>query len=93
MKKPDITSMAKRVTAALALPEEVVLNLPLVTIVGSNELTVENHKGIIEYTEERLRVGTTAGVLLLCGKRLCIRQLTAERMQIRGAIDRIEFMR
>ena len=29
------------------LPKDVVLNLPKITIIGNNEIIIENHKGII----------------------------------------------
>ena len=93
MKKPTAIAMAKSITSILALPEEIVLDLPLITLIGGGELSLENHKGIIEYTETRLRVNTAAGVFRLEGKRLVIKQLTAERILVRGAIDTIGFMR
>ena len=93
MKKIGVTSVAKGLTAMFALPEEVMLNLPLLSLVGGGELSVENHKGVVEYTAERLRVNTTAGVLKIDGRRLAIKQLTAERILVRGAIDSVAFIR
>ena len=93
MKKANVSSMVKGLTAMLALPEELVLNLPLLSLVGGNELSVENHKGIVEYTAERLRINTAAGVLKIDGRRLSIKQLTAERILVRGAIDAVAFIR
>ena len=93
MKKPSVSAMARGLTAAFALPEEVVLNLPLLSLIGGGELSVENHKGIVEYTDERLRVNTSAGVLKVDGRRLAIKQLTAERILVRGAIESVTFVR
>jgi len=93
VKKIGVTSVAKGLTAMFALPEEVMLNLPLLSLVGGGELSVENHKGVVEYTAERLRVNTTAGVLKIDGRRLAIKQLTAERILVRGAIDSVAFIR
>ena len=33
---------------ALEIPEEIVLNLPLITMTGRERLVVENYKGVIE---------------------------------------------
>ena len=91
MKKPSLTAVRKRLTGMFALPPEVTLNLPLVSLVGSGELSVENYKGIIEYTPERLRVRTAAGILRLSGKRLTLKRLTAESLLVRGVIETVEY--
>ena len=93
MKKLRAAAVAQGLTSLLALPAEITLNLPLLTMVGGEELTVENHKGIIEYSEEALRINTAAGVLAVAGQRLAVKQLTAERILVKGTIQRVEFMR
>lgn len=54
---------------AIDFPKEVLLNLPKVTLIGKNHVTIENHKGIIEYIPERIRVNTTIGVIRILGKK------------------------
>lgn len=84
--------LRKNVTEALELPKEIMLNLPLVSLVGREEVTIENYKGILEYGEEIVRVGTAAGVLRLTGKGLCLKQLSAECMVVTGKIDELCFL-
>lgn len=84
--------LRKNVTEALELPKEIMLNLPLVSLVGREEVTIENYKGILEYGEEMVRVGTAAGVLRLTGKGLCLKQLSAECMVVTGKIDELCFL-
>ena len=47
----------------LDIPRDLVLDLPKVTVVGRNELYIENHRGIIEYNLNRLRVNLSRGFL------------------------------
>ena len=55
-------------------------------------MTIENYKGILEYDEESVRIGTAAGTLRLSGKGLCLKQLTAECLVVTGALDGLEFL-
>ena len=48
----------KGMAEKLDLPKEVVLDLPLVSMVGQDEVTVENHKGLLEYSAETIRIAT-----------------------------------
>lgn len=82
----------KNVTEALELPKEIMLNLPLISLVGREEVTIENYKGILEYGEETVRIGTAAGVLRLTGSGLCLKQLSAECMVVTGKIEALCFL-
>lgn len=82
----------RRVADALELPKEVLLNLPLISLIGKEEVGVENFKGILEYHEETVRVNTTAGVLRIQGQGLKLKQLTAEQILVTGQIKTLEFL-
>ena len=40
------------------LPGEVLLDLPRLVMLGNNRMVVENHRGLLEYTEETVRIKT-----------------------------------
>ncbi len=82
----------KNVTEALELPKEIMLNLPLISFIGREEVTIENYKGILEYGEETVRIGTAAGILRLKGRGLCLKQLSAECMVVTGSVESMEFL-
>ena len=84
--------LRKNVTEALELPKEILLNLPLISLIGREEVTIENYKGILEYGEETVRIGTAAGILRLRGRGLCLKQLSAECMVVTGQIEGLEFL-
>lgn len=83
----------KSMTEALELPKEIVLHLPLISCIGQEEVTIENYKGVLEYNEETVRIGTAVGVLRLMGQELCIKQLSAECMVVTGCVEQIEFLK
>ncbi|MGN0134345.1 MAG: sporulation protein YqfC [Anaerotignum sp.] len=82
----------KNMTEALELPKEIMLNLPLISFIGREEVSIENYKGILEYGEETVRVGTAAGILRLTGRGLCIKQLSAECLVVTGRVEKMEFL-
>ena len=82
----------KNMTEAMELPKEIMLNLPLVTLVGQEEVTIENYRGILEYSEETVRVGTAAGILQLRGEKLCLKQLSADCMVVTGKVEKLDFL-
>ena len=84
--------LRKNMTEVLELPKEIMLNLPLISLVGREEVTIENYKGILEYGEEIVRIGTAAGVLRLTGSGLCLKQLSAECMVVTGRIENLSFL-
>ena len=84
--------LRKNVTEALELPKEIMLNLPLISLIGREEVTVENYKGILEYGEDVVRIGTAAGVFRLRGKNFCLKQLSAECLVVTGSVESMEFL-
>jgi sporulation protein YqfC len=84
-------NVTRKITAGLGLPKEVALNLPLISIYGNEELNIENYKGMVEYSEEKIRLSTTAGVISIKGRKLIIKQITSENVTVRGALTSVEF--
>ena len=80
-----------RIIKALELPKEIVLDLPRISMIGNEELLVENYKGIIEYTPELLRLHTKMGILFVEGKNLCLKQITQDQINIAGCILQIKY--
>lgn len=77
----------------LDIPREVVLNIPKFTIIGNNDMIIENYKGIIEYDTSKIRINTGVGVVKVCGAKLVLKEITSEDLLIKGQILSIEFIR
>ena len=74
------------------LPADVVAGLPRLEMVGSRQLYLEHHAGILAYSEEQIDVNTTAGALRVRGEGLSLLAMTAEELRIGGAVDRVELV-
>lgn len=61
----------------------------ILTAMGRNQVLVENYKGIIEYTQEKIRLQTKTCQVTIQGKRLLVEYYTNEEMKITGYIQGI----
>ena len=68
------------------LPADVVAGLPRLEMVGSRQLYLEHHAGILAYSEEQIDVNTSAGALRVRGEGLSLLAMTAEELRIGGRI-------
>jgi len=75
------------------LPADVVAGLPRLELVGSRQLYLEHHTGILAYSQEQIDANTTAGVLRVRGERLTLLAMTGEELRIGGRIDAVEWVR
>ena len=75
----------------LALPKDVVLHLPRITLLGNVQCCVENHQGILQYTPQL--VGLQAGQyrIYIEGAELVITSLTAEVIYVEGRIGQVRY--
>ncbi len=76
----------KNLADLFEMPQEIVLDLPRLTLIGNLQCYLENHRGIIEYTDERVRVSVNGGEITVSGQRLVIRYLENEEIAIDGTI-------
>ena len=79
------------VSEILVLPKDIMLRLPKITMIGKLETYIENHKGIIEYSKEIIRINTSEGVLKITGKDMNIKSIITEEVSIIGEIISVEF--
>lgn len=73
------------------LPKDVVFGVPVVVITGDMELSIENFKGIIEYTEHIIRIKIKGGEIKIMGSNLNISYYRNDDMRIVGDIKSIEY--
>ena len=75
------------------LPADVVAGLPRLELVGSRQLYLEHHCGILAYTDRQIDANTPAGVLRIRGEELHLLALTGGELRIGGRIDCVEWVR
>lgn len=60
------------------------------TLTGNSHLSVENHRGLLEYSGEFIVVALKKGRLAIKGQGLCLEAMEKESLVIKGRIDGIE---
>lgn len=76
---------------SLKLPKDSVLGACIVTLTGNFEAFVENYKGIIEYTNQVIRLQGKNCKIEICGRKLNIVYYTNEDMKICGCIESVRY--
>lgn len=80
-----------RMADAANLPKDVVLGVPILNLTGHYEVNIENYRGILEYTEQLIRINVRSGQIRITGKSLEINYYTTTDMKITGKVEKIEY--
>ena len=88
---PPARRLLRRVTLALDLPQDIVFDLPRITVVGGLQMTIENHRGLAEFSPTRVVVHTTGGRVVVGGEELRIGVVHDEEITVTGRLHSITF--
>ena len=88
-KKKKLTQVKSNIVESLELPRDIVYGAVIISAMGRNEVLIENYKGIIDYTREKIRLQTKTCQVIIVGKRLVVAYYTNEEMKITGFIEGI----
>lgn len=66
-------------------------NKPKITIVGFNEMLIENYKSILEYEDFYIKINTHIGAININGFNLRLKEMTSDDIMVTGNIDSFEF--
>ena len=92
MKKGKDNGVLTAVAELFDLPADVVAGLPRLELVGSRQLYLEHHTGLLGYSQEQIDANTSAGVLRVRGEKLTLLAMTAEELRIGGRILAVEWV-
>ena len=73
------------------LPADVVAGLPRLEMVGSRQLYLEHHTGILAYSQDQVDANTSAGVWRIRGETCTGWAMTAGERRIGGRIRSVEW--
>lgn len=73
------------------LPPDVVFDLPRVTMIGNRQLYIENHRGVLHFAPDSLKLALSKGELEVRGSELVIRAILTEEVMIEGHIAELKF--
>jgi sporulation protein YqfC len=74
------------------LPQDVMMDLPRITMIGQIHIYVENHRGLLSFTDKELRLLLKQGQLLIKGKGFVIKTILPEEILLEGKIDQVIYI-
>ena len=83
----------RRMAEKSGLDEEVLPVMPLVEIAGYNRVLIEGHKGVTQYSQEKICVKVKYGHVSVRGCNLELSRMSRERLVISGCIDCVQIDR
>ena len=63
---------------------------PIVELAGQNRVLIENHQGVLAYSNEEIAVKVSYGKILIAGSDLNLMQMSCEQLVVKGHIDSLQ---
>ncbi|RFU65753.1 sporulation protein YqfC [Peribacillus glennii] len=75
------------------LPQDVMMDLPRITLIGQLHIYIENHRGLLTFTDTEVRLMLKKGQLLIKGNEFVIKTILPEEIMLQGRIDQVYFIK
>ena len=82
----------KWMTKNMELPQDVMMDLPRITMIGQIHIYIENHRGLIAFSDKELRLLLKQGQLLIKGNSFVIKTIMPEEILLEGKIDQVTYI-
>ena len=76
---------------ALDVSADLVFDVPRLTLIGSLQLVVENHHGLLAFAPTRVVIGTRAGCIVVEGSDLDLAAVREGEIVVRGCVTGVAF--
>ncbi|WP_108669605.1 sporulation protein YqfC [Peribacillus acanthi] len=74
------------------LPKDVMMDLPRITMIGQIHIYIENHRGLLAFSDKEIRLLLKQGQLLVKGNGFVIKTILPEEILLEGKIDTVLFI-
>jgi len=90
-KKEGRLNILERASEMFDLPGEVVAGVTRVTITGGGRVYVENHRGIIDYSDTDIVLSGGRTVIRISGRGLQLRSMSTSELLITGSVLNVAY--
>lgn len=84
--------MRSWITKKMDLPQDIMMDLPRITMVGQIHIYIENHRGLITFSDKELRLLLKNGQLLIKGDAFVIKTILPEEILLEGKIEQVIYI-
>lgn len=86
-------NIRKLAVTVMDLPQDLIFDMPRITIIGNTQITIDNHRGLDLFSSQLLRLRIEGGALEIAGENLVIRNILKNEVLIEGTIQRVEYIK
>lgn len=83
----------EKILSKLDFPSDITLDLPKIIVTGDKEITIENHKGILSFESNQIKINSRIGSISINGKEFEILFIGDTTMTISGIFKGISYER
>jgi sporulation protein YqfC len=83
--------MRKWASKWLDLPADVTSEAPRIEMIGPFRIRVENHRGVVKFTREQVRLNLENGALEIDGENLKIRRIDSTIVILEGNVQGLRY--
>ncbi|MEW5567444.1 sporulation protein YqfC [Rossellomorea marisflavi] len=92
MAKNWFQEMRKWMTEKMDLPEDVMMDLPRITMIGQIHIYIENHRGLLTFADDEVRLLLKQGQLLIKGEQFLIKIILPEEILLQGKVVEVIYL-
>ena len=67
-------------------------DIPELTFLGNREIVIEGCRGVLEYSQETIRINTSIGLVCFFGRGLNLKCISPTELIIEGFVTKVEFV-
>jgi sporulation protein YqfC len=86
----DRRGLRKQLAQMLDVPTDALLDVPRITISGGDQVLVEGHHGLLEYTEDRVAAAGAGCRVLIKGQNLALAAMSGRDLVVTGQLWAVE---
>ena len=86
-----IEKVKRSISETLDISKDIILEMPKTTIIGKEEIVIENHKGIIVFERNIIKVKTKINNIKISGDNFEIIYIGESTLSIKGEFSSIEY--
>ncbi|MBA2869846.1 sporulation protein YqfC [Anoxybacillus calidus] len=84
--------MRNWLTNKMGLPADILMDLPRITMIGQIHIYIENHRGLLSFSDKEIRLLLKQGQLLVKGETFVIKTILPEEILLEGKISQVLYL-
>lgn len=75
-----------------SLPSDVILEMPRITIIGHIHFYIENHQGLVTYSDNELKLKINKGYVQIKGSSFVLKMMLPKEIMLEGTISEVKLL-